>query len=166
MGDFLPYRLNPGDPVSKVTAEFYNKVDEVLTGLQVIGGSINKSGRQWTIVVSAPYSETIESFKVLTTSENQLRITPGRCYWWNTSAGSYDTQEIGGTVSAVAGDYILIKLSIDNAGAGTWSIEVESSDYSLNQNTQTVRYWCIAEIDSNANIKQRYTGDIYETRAG
>lgn len=53
MGWLLTNRLQPGDPVAKVPAKFYNDLDEILTNLDVFGGYIERDGRSWTIVPSA-----------------------------------------------------------------------------------------------------------------
>jgi hypothetical protein len=52
MGEFITTKLSKGDPLAKIPASFFNDVDEVLSGLDVKDGYIEKTGNSWTIVPS------------------------------------------------------------------------------------------------------------------
>jgi len=50
MAEFLPEMIKKGDPPAKVPAEFFTKVDEVLSYLSVYNGYIEKTENFWQIV--------------------------------------------------------------------------------------------------------------------
>lgn len=50
MGHFITTQVKSGDWPNKVPASFFNKVDAVLSNLEVKDGSIERNGDKWIIV--------------------------------------------------------------------------------------------------------------------
>lgn len=84
MPDFLPERMNSGDPVAKVPADFYNKVDEVLSFLEVYNGYIEKTENFWRIVFDPDPGDGIIAgpkglyhFKIRASDTNKIQVLGG-----------------------------------------------------------------------------------------
>lgn len=84
MGDFLTEQLQTGDPVAKVPASFYTKVDEVLTFLEVHNGYIEKTENFWRIVVDPDPGDGIIDgpkglyhFKIRASDTDEIQVLGG-----------------------------------------------------------------------------------------
>lgn len=65
MSKILPIRFRAGEPTAKISAEFLNRVGEVLDQLEVDGGQIIRNNNRWTIVIEpTPYQSIPQNGRV------------------------------------------------------------------------------------------------------
>lgn len=78
MGAVLNAPIRPGAPVSAVPRSFYNKVDEILTRLEVWNGFIERNGTSWTIAtVAGGFPWDLVSFGPVQTGPKAVTIKTG-----------------------------------------------------------------------------------------